>query len=292
MLATYFIRQTLDLDIDDATRRKLWESRKIAVHYPWDKSGNKDKDSTSTNPDDYVGPNKRPIRALRALGDSGGYVCAQHYLYTDCMLGFVEPHTEIELLEGRWGKKWNMEGRPAVLKALQLTKIKLVSPLDHAVLLVGRPRRGTLMRWHRAGKTIENLVEGRTTNPSLSDLFTDQQEIMCSEFLRLPQAAILELPTLAHLLLPPGGTMKDIDILGLATDGKMLLAQVTFDPLEKAAWKLERLVPYKDPQKAHLVLFCACKQPTVRDGVIVFPIQQAYDTLTASSLGLAWLQRS
>jgi hypothetical protein len=37
-MATYFVRHTLDLDIDDDTRRALWEARKIAIHFPWDKS--------------------------------------------------------------------------------------------------------------------------------------------------------------------------------------------------------------------------------------------------------------
>jgi hypothetical protein len=64
--------------------------------------------------------------------------------------------------------------------------------------------------------------------PQLSDLSPSQQEILCSEFLRMPEVESRGLPRLVHLLLPPGKTMRDIDIVGTAADGKRLLAQVTF----------------------------------------------------------------
>ena len=148
--------------------------------------------------------------------------------------GWSDPNSKIELLNGKWGGRSGLQGRAAVLKTLRLSNVKLVDPVDYAVLAVGRPRQGTIMQWHLAGKTVENLVPGRRSKPQLSDLAPSQQEILCSEFLRLPEAASLGLPRLAHLLLPTGRTMQDIDIDGIATDAKRLLAQVTFSPLEIA----------------------------------------------------------
>lgn len=289
---TYFARHTYSLDIDENTRRRLWNERRIAIHYPWDNSGNKERDSRSIHPEDYAGGAKRAVRALVTLSHDGGYVCTQHHLYEDCLVGMVKPRTKIEVITGRWGQLNNMEGRPAVLKTLRLMKAKAIKPLDHTVVMVGRPRQGTIMRWRIAGDAIANLVEGRRTKPSLSVLSPRQQEILCSEFLRLPAARKFGLPTLAHLLLPPGKTMRDIDISGVAGDGKMLIAQVTFAPLASVQRKIERLLPYADPKRAHLVLFCDCEVPTQQDGIAIFPLKQAFDSFTATALGRAWWRRA
>jgi hypothetical protein len=290
-METYFIRHTVGMDVDDATRDYLWRERKIAIHFPWVKKADSSKDTSSLNPEDYNRSDKRAVRALLRLAETGGYVCAQHYPHTECMLGFVKPDTKIELFRGKWGGKTQSTKRTAVLKTLQLTKVRLVKPLDYAVLLVGRPRQGTIMRWPLAGKVVENIVEGRTTKLRLGDLSYRQQEILCSEFLRL-DGAPFGLPRLAHLLLPPGRTMRDIDITGLADDGKMILAQVTFSPLSTAQWKIQRLLPYQDPKRAHLILFCACEAPTNQEGVVVFPIERAFTTFTATELGKLWLAHS
>jgi len=296
---TFFIRHSTGIDIDDDTRQRLWKERRIAIHFPHEKTGKiGERDRSSINPDDYIGSAKRCMRTLVELAKEGGYICAQHYPHERWMLGLVRPKSKIELVRGAWGERYGMQGRTAVLKTLRLSKVKLVHPLDYAVLSVGRPRQGTIMRWHLAGKTIESLVKGRRKRPHLSDLAPHQQEIFCSELLRLPQAPSLGLPRLAHLLLPTGHTMRDIDIIGVATDGKKLLAQVTFAPLSTVGWKIERLQPYRDPKRAHLLLFCDCDKSqkqdrvTVQDGVTVFPIQTAYDAFVSTPLGRLWLRRS
>lgn len=174
---TYFIRHTADMDIDDATRDYLWRERKIAIHFPWTAKGDVSKDSSSLNPDDYERSAKRAIRALRRLAETGGYVCAQHYPRAECMVGFVKPDSKIELVRGKWGDRTNDAGRTAVLKTLQLTKVRLVEPLDYAVLLVARPRQGTIMRWparwqgrreHRRGSHNQTHI-GRSLLPAAGD---------------------------------------------------------------------------------------------------------------------------
>ena len=286
---TYFIRHTTKLDIDDETRRQLWSECKVAIHFPITKSGSRTKDSTSLNPDDYEPSPKRAVQALVNLAKSGGYVCAQHHPHSECMLGFVKPHSKIKLFRGTWGTR---PGRTAVLKTLQLTKVRLVKPLDYAVLLVGRPRQGTIMRWPLAGKVVENIILGHTTKLKLGDLSYNQQEILCSEFLRSDNTASLGLPRLAHLLLPSGRTMRDIDITGIADDGKMLLAQVTFSPLSSVQWKIQRLRPYQDRKRVHLLLFCDCDAPTSQDGITIVPIKRAFASFTLTKLGKRWLKHS
>ena len=38
-MITYFVRHTSILDIDEPTRRMLWESHRIAIHFPHDNTG-------------------------------------------------------------------------------------------------------------------------------------------------------------------------------------------------------------------------------------------------------------
>lgn len=291
-METYFIRHSVGIDIDEQTRRQLWDERRIAIHFPWDRRNDKTKDSPSLAPEAYEGPARRAMKALVALAKHGGYVCAEHHGRTDSMLGFVPPGSRIELLRGRWGDRHGREGRTALLKTLRLKKVKLINPVNYAVLAVGRPRQGTIMRWHRARTTVENLVEGRRLKPELSDLSPRQQEILCSEFLRLRAAQARGLPRLAHLLLPTGHTMRDLDIIGVAASGKQLLAQVTFAERDAVDRKLERLRHYRDPKRAHLILFCNCESEMVEDGVITFPIREAYRLFTATPSGKKWLARS
>jgi hypothetical protein len=290
---TYFVRHNIRIDIDDETRGRLWRERRIAIHYPHEKSGKlRRRDNSSLDLDDYAGAAKQRMRTLVELAEQGGYVCAQHHPYSQWMLGLVRPNSRVELVRGTWGDRSGLDGRTAILKTLRLSHVKFVDPLDYAVLSVGRPRQGTIVQWHLAGKTVENLVWGRWSKPQLSNLAPRQQEIFCSEFLRLPQAASLGLPRLAHLLLPTGHTMRDIDIIGIATDGKMLLAQVTFSPLESATWKIERLLPHRGAKRRHLLFFCDCEDRIDQSGVGIFPIRRAYDMFTSTLYGKLWLRRS
>jgi hypothetical protein len=100
------------------------------------------------------------MKTLVTLSERGGYVRAEHYGHSDCMLGLIPPKSKITLLKGNWGIKYGRSGRTAILKTLRLTKVRLVKPLDYAVLAVGRPRQGTIMRWHLARNTVQNLVDG------------------------------------------------------------------------------------------------------------------------------------
>jgi len=290
---TYYIRHTERLDINDATRQRLWEDRRIAIHFPEDKGGRlREHDNASLELADYPRDGRKSMRALTELAKNGGYVCAEYFRRSDCILGYVRPASTIELIRGTWGSRSGRDGREAILKSLPLEKVKLVSPSDLAVIFSARPRQGTIMRWRRAGQTVENAVEGKRAAPSLSSLSPDQQEIMCSEFLRSADAVGLGLPKLVHLLLPVGRTMKGIDICGISDSNRMVFAQVTYLRLEDCGEKLEALLQYRNADRNTLVLFCGCPQSKYKDGVNIVPLQRVYDAFVVTPTGKMWLERA
>jgi len=299
IMDTYYIRHTEHLNIDDATREKLWSERRIAIHFPQYKYGEDPKgkipggkpDNSSLDVDDYPSRARRAVRALVELAKTGGYVCAEYYGQQKSMLGFIDPDSQIELLRGKWGSPKH-EGRQAILKTLRLKKVKLVNSSDFAVVFVGRPRQGTIMRWKRVGNVVENAVEGRQSKIELGHLFPDQQEIMCSEFLRSDSAEKIGLTKLAHLLLPVGRTMRGIDICGITVSGHLLFAQVTYKDIESCQKKIDDLFAYRDSQGSVLMLFCNCKEPKLMQGIQVIPLQLVYDTFVATPTGKLWVDRA
>jgi len=295
---TYYVRHTEKLDIDDSTREKLWKEQRIAIHFPQYRNGKSPNgkiprgkpDNPSLSVEDYPRNARGAIHALTDLAANGGYVCAQYFRHTECLLGYVRPKSKIELIRGEWGSGWL--GRRAILKSLRLRRVKLVNPADLAVIQVGRPQQGTIMRWRKAGKSIEEAVEGNYAKRSLDILWPEQQEIMCSEFLRLSEPDRLGLPRLAYLLLPPGRTMKDIDICGISESGRMILAQVTHKEFEQCSSKVEALQRYHDGRRNILILFCRCTCIGHANGITIVPLQQIYDTFTMVPKGKVWLNRS
>jgi hypothetical protein len=232
------------------------------------------------------------MRAFTRLAEDGGYVCAEYFQRGECILGYVKPTSTIELIRGKWGSRNERDGREAILKSIGLEKVKLVSPWKSAVILVGRPRQGTITRWKIAGQTIENIVEGRRTKPSLGLLSDAQQEIMCSEFLRAESAERVGLPKLVHLLLPVGRTMRAVDICGITESGSMVFAQVTYSDLEHCGDKLDALVQYRDGDKNELVFFCNCAEPTEKNGVKIFPLSTVYAAFAATATGKLWIEQA
>ena len=49
--------------------------------------------------------------------------------------------------------------------------------------------------------------------------------------------------------------MKDVDIVGATSEGKLIYAQVTFSRLESAGWKLAKLDAYS-AENQYTILFC------------------------------------
>src|SRR6266478_5130656 len=162
-MQTFFIRHSSSLDISDATRKRLWDEQRIAVHYPHDRNGKfQTTDNDSLDPADYRGYAKTVMGIFQLLRSAGGYVCAQYYGQSELLMGTIAPYSKMTLLRGEWGSST----RPAVLKTLRLANAKLLQPRDHAIIAASRPRQGTIARWHAVGDAVAALIEKRT--PPLS----------------------------------------------------------------------------------------------------------------------------
>jgi hypothetical protein len=108
----------------------------------------------------------------------------------------------------------------------------------------------------------------------------------------LPDTSRFGLPRLQSLLLPVGRTLKAVDFVGIATDGKRVFAQVTSSLLHHAIdnGKLDSLRQFVDPNKAHVVLFCSCDAPSVQDGIHIFPVDEVFRTLNSLEWGQHFLR--
>jgi hypothetical protein len=139
---------------------------------------------------------------------------------------------------------------------------------------------------------VAAIIEQRVQPLSWRLLSSARQEVGCSEFLRLPETSRFGLPRLQSLLLPVGRTLKDVDFIGIAIDGKRVFAQVTSSLLHHAIdnGKLDRLRQFVDPNKAHVVLFCNCEAPSVQDGIHIFPVEEVFRTLNSLEWGRHFLR--
>jgi hypothetical protein len=289
-METYFIRHTRTLDISEATRQRLWDERLIAIHYPYDRNGTlvDAGDNENLDPADYSGKAKQNMNDLHRLATNGGYVCAEYFGHTELLIGIVPPNTKLVLLRGEWGSSQCV----ATLKTVQLTDAKTLHPRDHCVIAASRPRMGTIPPWHAVGDAVAAIIEQRVQPLSWGMLSTDRQEVGCSEFLRLPETSQFGLPRLQSLILPVGRTLKAVDIVGIATDGKRVFAQVTSSLLHHAIanGKLDSLRQFVDPDKAHVVLFCSCEQASVQDGIHIIPVEEVFRTLNSLGWGQHFLR--
>lgn len=289
-MKTYFIRHSSKLDIDQATICKLYENGIIAIHYPWAEDNPlKTADSKSLNPNHYDRSGKSALKTLLDISKNGGYICAE-YRNIGALLGYVEPNTPIEFIDGFWGNKNTRQGNPAILKGLKLSKFDGIDSVSYVPLSVARPRQGTLVRWPSVKKRVENIVTGVRLSRTLADLTPDQQETMCAEFLRFHEINDPIFSRLETLILPVGRTMKDIDIAGISKNGKKIYAQVTYGNadsyMKKKVGPLKKFTTEKD---AELILFCRCEAPTVENSIIIYPIQKVFEHFTASEIGQRWL---
>lgn len=230
-MRSYFARHTERLLIRDEDLLRFWEEGKVAIHYPGETG--RDPDTRSLDPEDYSGTGKTAMRRLRELGEDGGYVWAESRAARGgALIGKVEPGTAVELERALWEVSGSFPGRrsgdAAVLKALRLepSSVRRLGPADCVGLRAGRPRQGTLVRWH-CGTRLADLVEGREPGEEWPNLSTAQAEAACAEYLRWQEGRD-GMPRLRHLLLPVGRTLIDVDLYGTDEGGRTVFAQVTY----------------------------------------------------------------
>jgi hypothetical protein len=286
-MKTFFCRHSSKLDIDNETYNYLWENDYMAIHYPTSKhERNEVSDCESTNPNDYSGSAKKAINALNKISKHGGYVFSVYENQDDYKIGYVEPHSKIELIKGKWGNKNGVEGRTAILKAIKFNRSKEVNPLDALSLTCAQPRQGSICEWSKVGKRVQNLMNGINKKKKLSDLTPDLQEVLCSEFLRT--GLDTNLPKLSSLLTPVGRTMKDVDIIGLAENGKRVVVQVTYS--YEPQWKIQRLIKYKNEADTNLILFCNTGNHREVEGVVIYSLEEVFKRFSESEIGRKWIE--
>jgi hypothetical protein len=284
---SYFVRHTQALRVRDEDLKALWDEDRIAVHYPDPGGVLGEHDSSSKDPEHYRGTGKTAMKHLQSLSKSGGYVWAESFVSGDgsAKIGCVKPGTPIQLTTDPQipiDARWDLRGRPddfpkrsngdlAVLKTLKLSNTKPVGRYEQMGLRAGKPRQGTIARWN-CGTRLEDLVEGRDPKKDWPTLFTEQQEAVCAEFLRLQQRKD-DLPRLRYLLLPVGRTLKDVDIYALADDGRTIFAQVTYHSRDSTQEKESKLQKYGQ-EGAHLVFFGRGEGPPDDSKIRFVPVEE------------------
>jgi hypothetical protein len=280
-MRTYFIRHTKDLDIDEDTLRYLWDNDFIAIHFPWSKSNPRpsELDSESLNENDYEGSAKQGIKTFNTIAEEGGYICAQYRNQNNYKIGYVSRGYKIAIFPGKWGSK----NKVAKLKVMKISNVKEVGPLKSVLINNVRPRQGTVRCWMACGDIIQKMVDGQKIDSGLDILSSDDQEVICQEYLR--NKIDPDLPILQSLLCSTGRTMKDIDILGLSNDNKFIIAQVTNSPSNSQ--KVESLKKYSG-KNTHLIMFCPGKLES-REDILYYPIDKVINSFSNTELGKNYL---
>jgi hypothetical protein len=88
---------------------------------------------------------------------------------------------------------------------------------------------------------VQNMYNGCNLVNKVESLAPSQLEVLCEEYLRVENRKMKGLPRLKMLLAPIGGSMKDIDIAGLDSNGRYIFAQVSQAKDERVKEKVERL---------------------------------------------------
>lgn len=255
---------------------RLCNEDRIFIHYP----GEGDKDAVSIDPADYSKRAARvAIKTLNEIAAEGGFVWADFRGVGYAKLGYIPGNSKIELIESKWARIH--PGRKAILKSLRFDKefVREVSEHELMHLRAKRPQQSTLVRWHVAKLAVEAFVLCSESSEAWDELTVDQQECVCTEFLRKPHEG---LPRLIHLLMPPGRTMKDVDIYAVANDGNKIFAQVTNYKwnAQGSKKKLARIKKYA-LEGNHVLYFCQCDEIKHDEGITYVPVANVHEWLTS-----------
>ncbi len=264
----YFIRHTFGMDVRIEDMRRLWGENRIFIHFP----GEGPEDTESLDFSTYKESDRPQIRRFTKLANEGGYVWAHFGPDRETKIGKVLPATTPEFKYGEWRDAH--PGRIAKLKTLRLTSVQRVAANRWLSLRVCAPPHLTISRWPSARERLEAIVEARPIPRKWNALFPAQQETLCAEYLRGAQGR--GLPRMTHLLLPVGRTLEDIDIYGIAEDGRYVMAQVTFSRPERVPEKVQALQRHTAAD-TDLVFFGTCDALRKEDGVTFVPVQRVWE---------------
>jgi hypothetical protein len=129
-----------------------------------------------------------------------------------------------------------------IYKTLRLKKPTPLSVLSYTLFQLPFPR-GTISPLRMiSADNVQNMCNGCKLDNEVESLAPSQLEVLCEEYLRVENRKMKGLPRLKMLLAPIGGSMKDIDIAGLDSNGRYIFAQVSQAKDERVEEeKIERL---------------------------------------------------
>ncbi|MCZ7402581.1 MAG: hypothetical protein O8C61_10205 [Candidatus Methanoperedens sp.] len=274
LIQSYFIRHTKKLAISPMAILELCSQDLIFIHFPDCKKDDPTaKDNESLESKDYKIPNaKSNMKIFNDLCEKGGIVWAEYDGENKIKIGFVPPGSKIKLNKSYFWENEERKNKVAVIKTIQLHNVIKIEPKELMSLGVARPIQRTLGHWKKIKNKLHCIYNNKPLDSDFSSLIPEEQEVVCQEFLRY-QKLFPDIPKLNYLLLPPGRTMKDIDIYGLSNENKKIFAQVTY--LEKSETKkfknkVAKLKKYLSTSNDNYLLFF-CKCPELhKDGNILF----------------------
>lgn len=241
---------------------ELWSKKLIAIHF-----GN----NWSIEPKDYDSAGKKALTTLGKCCEFGAYVGAdfREICPKTMLVGKIERGSKIE------PKKFD----DFVYKVVQLKNCREISYLDYPLLEAIQPRQVTISNWPSAKKHLESILENKKLSFEVQSLAPSQLEVICYEYLRMK--GIIE-----ALLLPIGRNLKDVDILGINSNGEKIWAQVTYNKNSaEILSKIERLKNYgsKDSQ----LIFFGTKsqielQKLIDNNVNYISVEDVFESLASN----------
>jgi hypothetical protein len=226
-------------------------SNKIAaIHYQHDLKKDVDR-AVLDNHKNYKNYKPRSygraaIKRLVDYSDKGAIVVADYTssYYTGSKpknpktinIGILRPKTtvKVELYEPESDEREKYK-YGLIYKQVALENVVPLGQTDCALLLAIHPRGNTVVHWEEGEEAIKFIykrTKGLKLEPSelsFKTLFPAQQEVLCSEYLRLKGSRESRLK---YLLLPVGRGMKSLDIFG-SNERKLVLGQVSSTTKEK-----------------------------------------------------------
>lgn len=281
-MKTWFFRHKDKLNLADSSFCRLIDERRVGVMY---------ENIDSSNPLAYKGSTATSVmHGMAELARDGGYVCAE-YDSTQVWVGKVAPSAEVEIPRGMQFEN----GDVAFVKTLTMTNARPLTGNAAHILLSMRPMQGTCVYFNndmRYGNRVQRYVEQASLNaPEVNDLIPSQLEVLCEEFLR---AGLSEtLPRIAAKLLRTGGTLRDVDIAAIDSDGNTVLAQVSFESADTREGR-SKLKALKENGTGSnlLVFFCNAPRAYVQDSVSIVPIKDVFQDYTATAIGTRWIEEA
>lgn len=221
--------------------RGLISERIAAIHYSLKEGVDKSILKNYADPANYKGAGESAMKRLSRYSKAGAIVVADYSAprYTSpktdtqkaINIGILPEKTSVEVMRYE-PEPDHREICPFGLfyHQVRLSNVVELGYSDYASILAIHPRGNTVIHWREGEKAIKFIYRRElglgydAKSVGFEVLFPAQQEVLCSEYLRLkaPQSVRLK-----HLLLPVGRGMKSIDIYG-SNETKIVLAQVSF----------------------------------------------------------------